>query len=187
MKRWPYVAVLFFICFAGCENKPSVEQKTVAKKSKATLENQGPESKKSTEEKSEPVDEISKSIGQAKMLDQDTFRTHLDSGKTLLVKGYPGFGKAEKKLYGKNNELSVSVRGIKGWPTQIKIAKGDYSSKTLIVLEGELVTNKEAIEYNRSIGFLDGDYPELPVGHFPPSSADSSPVLIKARIVSVGP
>ena len=37
MKRLPYVAVLFFLCLAGCENQTTVEQKskTVAEKSKS--------------------------------------------------------------------------------------------------------------------------------------------------------
>jgi len=36
MKFLPFVSVFFFLCFAGCENKPAVEQKSVAEKSKAT-------------------------------------------------------------------------------------------------------------------------------------------------------
>lgn len=38
MKFLPYIAVLFFLCFAGCESKPAVEQKTVAEKSTTTIE-----------------------------------------------------------------------------------------------------------------------------------------------------
>jgi len=36
MNRLPFIAVFFCLCFAGCESKPAVEQKSVAEKSKAT-------------------------------------------------------------------------------------------------------------------------------------------------------
>jgi len=38
MRYLPHITILFFLCLVGCESKPSVEQKTVAEKSKKSIQ-----------------------------------------------------------------------------------------------------------------------------------------------------